>query len=135
MTPDEKQTPTNKNAENRSEGNRHALCHIDSLEEGQSRGFVIKRENIADNVDFELFVVRYQNTVYAYRNRCPHLGIQLEWQPDQFLDADGCLIQCAMHGALFLIESGACIAGPCSGQALEKIECSIKDNHVEVWLA
>jgi len=28
------------------------------------------------------------------------------------------LIQCATHGALFLIESGECIAGPCAGQSL-----------------
>lgn len=31
------------------------------------------------------------------------------------------MIQCATHGALFEIETGHCIAGPCLGQNLQKI--------------
>ena len=42
-------------------------------------------------------------------------------QEDRFLDPDGSLIQCSTHGALFEIESGRCIAGPCKGQYLQAI--------------
>jgi nitrite reductase/ring-hydroxylating ferredoxin subunit len=45
---------------------------------------------------------------------CPHLGIPLNWAPERFLDLDGTLIQCSSHGALFQIDSGECIAGPCA---------------------
>lgn len=65
------------------------------------------------------FVVRIDNQFYAYRNRCPHLGIELNWMPGQFLDADKCFIQCSTHGALFTPEDGHCIAGPCAGDQLE----------------
>jgi len=45
----------------------------------------------------------------------------LGWQPDRFLDDSASLIQCATHGALFLIENGECIAGPCAGQSLTAV--------------
>ena len=91
------------------------LCAPNELTEGQSRGFVL--------AELKLLVVRREGQVYAYQNRCPHRGIPLEWQPDQFLDHSNSLIQCATHGALFLIESGECVAGPCSGQSLKALSC------------
>ena len=86
------------------------LCASSAIAEGQSRGL--------HHGALALLAVRRQGRLYLYRNRCPHRGIALEWQPDRFLDASASLIQCATHGALFLIESGECIAGPCAGQSL-----------------
>ena len=86
------------------------LCAPQELAEGQSRGFVLDQLN--------LLAVRRDGQVHAYINRCPHRGIALEWRPDDFLDDSRSLIRCATHGALFLIESGECIAGPCAGQSL-----------------
>jgi nitrite reductase/ring-hydroxylating ferredoxin subunit len=100
------------------------LCASAELNEGQSRGF-----SLADN---KLLAVRRDGLVYAYRNRCPHRGIPLEWQPDQFLDHSQSLIQCATHGALFLIESGECVAGPCSGQSLQALAC--RENNAGIWV-
>lgn len=101
------------------------LCHPDELAEGQSRGFLID--------DLKLLLVRREGRVHAYENRCPHRDIPLEWQPDRFLDDSGSLIQCATHGALFLIESGECVAGPCAGESLRALDCS-EDEH-GIWLA
>lgn len=100
------------------------LCAPNELAEGQSRGFVIDGE--------KLFAVRKDGQVFAYRNRCPHKGINLEWLPDQFLDHSASLIQCAIHGALFLIDSGECVAGPCSGQSLDSLACT--ENHEGIWV-
>lgn len=104
-----------------------ALCHSDDIAEGQSKGFEVDGQ--------ALLAVRKQGRVYVYRNECPHLGIPLEWLPDQFLDSDGCLIQCAMHGALFLIEDGQCIAGPCQGQALQAIAHTERGGEVLIALS
>jgi nitrite reductase/ring-hydroxylating ferredoxin subunit len=41
---------------------------------------------------------------------------------DQFLSDDGRFIVCSTHGALFRIEDGHCLDGPCVGQALERVE-------------
>lgn len=100
------------------------LCAPDELAEGQSRGFEIAGE--------KLLAVRKDGQLYAYRNRCPHRGIPLEWLPDQFLDASASLIQCATHGALFLIESGECVAGPCAGQSLQ--ELAIREDDQAIWV-
>ena len=100
------------------------LCAPNELTEGQSRGFAL--------AELKLLVVRREGQVYAYQNRCPHRGIPLEWQPDQFLDHSNSLIQCATHGALFLIESGECVAGPCSGQSLTPLTC--REDADGIWL-
>lgn len=100
------------------------LCAGSELAEGGSRGFVIEGK--------KLFAVRRGGQVYAYFNRCPHRGVGLEWQPDQFLDPSNSLIQCATHGALFLIEDGECVAGPCAGQSLTAIEC--REDTRGVWI-
>ena len=92
------------------------LCAPDELAEGHSRGFLIDRDT--------LFAVRKDGQVFVYRNRCPHRGIPLDGVPDQFFDDSGSLIQCAAHGALFLIESGECVAGPCAGQSLSALPCT-----------
>ena len=86
------------------------LCASGDLAPNSSRGFDIDGHR--------LLAVRRDGIAYFYLNRCPHRGIPLEWQPDRFLDDSASLIQCATHGALFLIESGECIAGPCAGQSL-----------------
>ncbi|MCQ4348146.1 Rieske (2Fe-2S) protein [Pseudomonas stutzeri] len=101
------------------------LCDSDDLPEGASRGFAL--------AGADLLLVRRAGRAYAYRNRCPHRGIPLEWQPDRFLDESGSLIQCATHGALFLIESGECVAGPCAGERLEALTCHEHDGGI--WLA
>jgi nitrite reductase/ring-hydroxylating ferredoxin subunit len=41
--------------------------------------------------------------------------------PDQFLDERRELIVCATHAALFRIDDGRCIAGPCAGAYLRKL--------------
>ncbi|MCQ4321373.1 Rieske (2Fe-2S) protein [Stutzerimonas stutzeri] len=100
------------------------LCDASDVTEGQGKGF--EREGQ------RLLAIRKEGTLYVYQNRCPHRAIPLEWQPDQFLDSSGSLIQCATHGALFLIDSGECVAGPCAGQALRALPCIEQDG--TIWL-
>ncbi|AYC31680.1 Rieske (2Fe-2S) protein [Pseudomonas cavernae] len=100
------------------------LCAPDALAEGQSRGFLV--------AGLQLLAVRRHGRVHAYANRCPHRGTPLEWAADQFLEPSGSLIQCARHGALFLIESGDCVAGPCEGQSLRALEC--REDARGIWI-
>ena len=100
------------------------FCAGTDLPDGSSRGGEIEGR--------KLFAVRRSGQVYVYLNRCPHRGVGLEWQPDQFLDASNSLIQCATHGALFLIEDGECVAGPCAGQALTPVSC--REDDQGIWV-
>jgi len=74
-----------------------------------------------------LFGVRLGVDVHIYINSCPHIGAPLNIQPDQFLTTDGALINCSTHGALFTIEDGMCIAGPCKGRPLRAIPTHVRD--------
>jgi nitrite reductase/ring-hydroxylating ferredoxin subunit len=100
------------------------LCTGAELAEASSRGFEVDGQ--------KLLTVRRGGRVYAYENRCPHRGVGLEWKPDQFLDPSNSLIQCATHGALFLIEDGECVAGPCAGKSLTPIPC--REDEQGIWV-
>lgn len=95
----------------------YPLCRKEELPDPGSRGFslALGGETLA------LLVVQREGEVYAYLNRCPHTGVNLEWRPDQFLDPGERYIQCATHGALFRIEDGFCLRGPCAGQSLQPL--------------
>ena len=100
------------------------LCHIDDIEEGAAKSFAL--------TDRSVFAVKQQGEIFVYVNRCPHLGTPLEWQADQFLDPDGTMIQCATHGALFLIDCGTCVTGPCMGQKLEPVDFTIEEGNIHI---
>lgn len=78
--------------------------------------------------DHSLIAVQWDGQFHVYLNRCPHLGVELNWMPDQFMDSDGALLMCATHGALFAPESGDCLAGPCQGQALRQIPSECRED-------
>jgi len=104
------------------------ICTEDELIQDHSRGFIIESEQ----GPIDLFVLKLESSIHAYRNHCPHLGIPLNWQPDEFLSIEKTHIQCSTHGALFTRDEGHCVAGPCSGQKLESL--TLEQRQQEVWL-
>jgi nitrite reductase/ring-hydroxylating ferredoxin subunit len=100
------------------------LCAAE-LEEGASRGIDCEVAGKHTSV-----VVIRRGRVYAYLNSCPHTGAPLEWLPHRFLDASGSFIQCATHGALFQIEDGRCIWGPCAGAHLKPVQIAERDGQI-----
>lgn len=104
------------------------LCNSSEISDPGSRGFEIKHGRRT----LSLFVVHRDGIFSAFINRCPHTGVNLEWQQDRFLDADDCYIQCATHDALFETGSGLCIAGPCVGQSLQALAIEIIDGVIHV---
>jgi nitrite reductase/ring-hydroxylating ferredoxin subunit len=99
---------------------------MDELSDPGSRGFSLA----LGGETLELLLVKREGQIHAYRNRCPHTGVNLEWRPDQFLDPSERYIQCATHGALFRVEDGVCLRGPCAGQSLQPLVL-VKEG---VWL-
>lgn len=100
---------------------------VEAIDEPGSRGFALDGSGGAD-----LFVVRKDGQVHAYRNRCPHTGAPLEWQPHQFLDIDNGFVECALHGALFRVGDGYCLRGPCVGQSLESLPVEVPEGRIRV---
>ena len=89
-------------------------CPASSLAPGQSAKFTLR---CADRA-VEGFVVNHDGGFYAYVNRCPHAGTTLDWWPNEFFTEDGGHLICATHGAVYLPDTGLCIAGPCPGASL-----------------
>lgn len=100
------------------------VCPAGDIAEAQARGFSV---TWPDGQSLDLIVVRRDGRYHGYRNSCPHTGVPLEWTPDQFLDASGTYLQCFTHGALFQIEDGLCVAGPCAGRYLSEVPLEIAD--------
>ena len=69
----------------------------------------------------EGMLLNYQGSLYAYLNRCPHMGISLDWVDNQFFSVDGRYLICANHGATFEPTTGECIWGPCVGASLQSV--------------
>jgi nitrite reductase/ring-hydroxylating ferredoxin subunit len=93
------------------------LCRLEELADGRSRGF----DPLGQGRD-TLFLVRQGMTIHAWSDSCPHIpGTSLAWRKDAYLNFDRDRIVCSAHGALFDIASGACLLGPCLGQALERV--------------
>ncbi len=99
------------------------LCAATDISDGVSKGFQVDSKTA-------VFAVGYDGAVFVYLNECPHLGVNLDWQEDQFLDGDGQLIECSTHGALFEMDTGHCITGPCQGDSLTAIPHRIENGMV-----
>ncbi len=106
------------------------LCAISELPDPGSKGINVSSSEKLQ----EVFVVRVGNEVYGYQNHCPHTGVNLDWLPDQFLDMTESFIQCATHGAIFRIEDGYCLRGPCAGESLQKLHLKVEQNNVVLYV-
>ena len=96
------------------------LCRLSELAEG-ARGFTLGE----GEWPLRMFVVRTGETVRGYVNCCPHAGHALDLMPQRFLTADGSLILCSSHGALFEKSTGYCVAGPCAGRSLTPVPLQV----------
>jgi nitrite reductase/ring-hydroxylating ferredoxin subunit len=97
------------------------VCQLSELGEG-ARGFTLG----GGDWPLRIFVVRVADSVCGYLNRCPHAGHPLDLRPQHFLTADGTLILCSSHGALFEKSTGYCVAGPCAGRSLTPVPLDVK---------
>jgi len=105
------------------------LCHINDVSDPGAKGFKLKQ----GRKERLLFIVKKGGQVFAYENKCPHAGLNLEWKDDDFLDTEKNHIQCSVHGALFTIEDGNCIGGPCNGDSLTSADIEVdKDGHIHL---
>ena len=75
-------------------------------------------------------VIRKGGEVFGYLNSCPHAWVQLDGSPDRFMNRDKSHIMCAMHGAMFEIETGRCVAGPCLGDHLMPFPVTVRDGNI-----
>jgi nitrite reductase/ring-hydroxylating ferredoxin subunit len=103
-----------------------ALGPLAQIADGKARAFVIQMKAGR----FHGFVVRKGEQVFGYVDRCPHMQLPLAQTLDDYLTPAGDLIVCSWHSALFTIETGACVGGPCSGQRLQPWPVAVIDGGI-----
>lgn len=107
---------------------RTRLCRLDAIADGGSQRFTAT----VDGTPQALMAVRRGRCVFVYVNACPHIGAPLDFLPGQFLDSERTHILCSNHGALFRIEDGFCLHGPCAGKALQAVRATVEGEEVFV---
>jgi nitrite reductase/ring-hydroxylating ferredoxin subunit len=103
-----------------------ALCAVDSVVAGSA---VLVR--LGPGVSVIVLTVP-DGSIVAWRNACPHMGIELDWDARRLLTRDGRYLQCTGHGALFRLDNGVCLRGPCVGEALQRVAIRVEDGMVVV---
>ena len=98
------------------------LCALTDLDATGAKGITLGGTGI--------FVVRSDEGVFGYVNSCPHIGVPLDMEPDEFISDFGDEIICSTHGARFRIQDGECVSGPCTGDVLEPVAVKVEDNQV-----
>ena len=105
---------------------RKLVAKVGELAHGASKKFKVRRGEF----DTEALLVNYQGNLFAYLNRCPHVGISLDWVDNQFFTVDRRYLMCANHGAVFEPPTGECVWGPCVGAVLQRLELKIEDEKI-----
>jgi nitrite reductase/ring-hydroxylating ferredoxin subunit len=106
----------------------HPLCNSRELSNG---GQAVPFDVCYAGQTCRAFAVRYQGQPHAYLNRCSHVAMEMDWQPNRLFDDTGRWLLCATHGATYEPATGACAGGPCRG-GLVKIELH-EQNGVVYW--
>jgi len=108
----------------------YELCALTDIEDGGSAGFGIEMHD----KKIGIMAIRQGDMVYTYLNSCPHIGTPLDFKPGQFLDIAREHILCSTHAALFRIEDGHCISGPCAGLGLKPVINEIVNGRIYLSL-
>lgn len=98
----------------------------DLTERGMGVRFAVK----VSGQDMTAFVVRFENRVHGYLNRCAHVPIELDWNEGDFFESSGLYLMCATHGAVYTPDQGKCVGGPCRGASLRKLAVEENENQV-----
>jgi nitrite reductase/ring-hydroxylating ferredoxin subunit len=89
-----------------------ALCNSSELVEA---GLAVPFDVNYAGQTCRAFAVRFEGRPHAYLNRCTHVAMELDWQPNRIFDDTGQWLLCASHGAAYRPDTGQCAGGPCQG--------------------
>jgi nitrite reductase/ring-hydroxylating ferredoxin subunit len=102
------------------------VARVGELVHATSKKFIL---NCRDK-PVEAVLINYGGGLFAYFNRCRHVGISLDWVENQFFTEDKRYLICANHGALYEPRTGECVWGPCAGAFLQSLPLEIEGERI-----
>lgn len=101
------------------------LCHTNDVAEGEAKGF-----GPLQGSKRKIIVVRRNGQLHAWLDACPHYstGTPMAWKTNAYLNGERTHLTCHSHNALFEMDTGECVLGPCLGQSLTRIEIAVGDD-------
>ena len=102
------------------------LCNSRDLLDG---GLAVPFDILYAGQTCRAFAVRFEGRPHAYLNRCTHVAMELDYQPNRVFDDTGQWLLCATHGAAYAPDTGECAGGPCRG-GLIKVDLTEADGVV-----
>jgi nitrite reductase/ring-hydroxylating ferredoxin subunit len=109
----------------------YVICGLNDIPSQKARGFQLMRvEDDGTQRPWHIVVVRWGRQAFGYVNKCPHDGVNLDWERNQFLDPNGIRLMCGKHGALFDLGTGICVDGPCKGRSLTPVALAVLDGEI-----
>jgi nitrite reductase/ring-hydroxylating ferredoxin subunit len=101
------------------------LCHRDDVPVGAARGFLPR-----PGARRRVIVLNRGDHFVAYVDSCPHYrgGTPMAWRTDAYLNGSGTHLACHAHGALFDIDTGDCVSGPCMGRRLTRVPLTLEQD-------
>jgi nitrite reductase/ring-hydroxylating ferredoxin subunit len=107
---------------------RFAVCPSAALENGQHR----KLKMVFEGREEECLVLRFDDRVYAYINRCVHMPRRLDCEQSRIFDRTGRHLRCSMHGIVYRPETGASLSTMCEGERLRAVGVYEEDGEVGI---
>lgn len=105
------------------------LPNAASLSVGQARAFTWPSDVRTGGG----FLLHHRTGFVAFRNACPHWGVDLDMGMGGFYDTAIDRVFCRTHGALFVLPSGLCDRGPCAGDSLDAL--ALRVDGADVWVS
>ncbi len=105
-----------------------ALCAVDDIADGSAREFSYR----SGSEIHDIFVQRKGDKIFAFVNVCPHAGTPLNMEEGAFMERTGKYLVCHTHGALFQLDDGLCVAGPCNGARLQSVDIKVENGIIKV---
>jgi nitrite reductase/ring-hydroxylating ferredoxin subunit len=104
------------------------VCREEQLEEGEYKRVEVFYADDPSSV----IVFRSRGNCLAYRNRCVHMGRDLDCQEDTIFDDDGEYLRCSMHGVTYDPMTGESLTAMCRGEKLTALK--VEEDEEGVWL-
>ena len=102
---------------------KEELCLLKDIEDNGAAGMIARVSGKQRNI----FVVRQGEDIHAYVNWCPHNQVLIDQIPGQFFNGDKTMLRCSKHDALFQINDGLCVEGPCVGENLQALRSHVEN--------